>query len=103
MGVRLPPPALPDRATKGGPRWPDATTTRSSFRRADEQAAARLQFRGAGQARRPECQGRDEGAPREARQQRSVSMRIRTALSGTAAATAAAFDGVGRSYYYRER
>jgi hypothetical protein len=30
-------------------------------------------------------------------------MRIRTALSGTAAATAAAFDGVGRSYYYRER
>jgi len=71
--------------------------------RADGQAPPWLPVGDEGEARRPQRQGRGDGAARTARQRRSVPVRVRTALSGTAAATAAAFDGAGRADYFRER
>ena len=71
--------------------------------RADEQAPPRLPVRDERQTRLAQRQGRGEGTPRTARQQRPVPVRVRQALSRTAAVTAAAFDGAGRAEYFRER
>ena len=71
--------------------------------RVDEQAPLRLPIRIPRKARGPDREGRRDRAARAARQQRPMPMRIRAALSRTAAVTAAAFDGAGRDDYYRER
>jgi len=68
---------------------------------ANKQAPPRFPVRDARQARSAQRQGRREGAARAPRQQRSMPMPVRTPLSRSAAATAAAFDGAGRADYFQ--
>ena len=79
MGVRLPPPALTVRATKGGPPWPGATTTRSSFSRADEQAAARLS---APRHRSSAATGASKAARRSSPRGSATTIRVRADPDG---------------------
>jgi len=71
--------------------------------RVDEQAPLRLPIRVPRKARGPDREGRRDRAARAAREQGSVPMWLRPAVSSTAAAMRADFDGYGRSDYYRER
>jgi hypothetical protein len=47
--------------------------------------------------------GGEKGTHRAARQQRPMPVRLRPALSSVAAGTPAAFDGIGRDYYIRDK